>query len=410
MNDLLKHTNQSYPTPENEPQRQAKLIEYDILDTLPEHEFDALVELAAMVTNSPVSLMNLLDHDRQWTKAAYGAEAGNEISRSDSVCQYTILNDDHLEVEDLKLDERFKDKDYVVDDPQYRSYSGFPLISPEGTKIGALCVLDFSPKTLTQVQRKALKTISEEIISRLELRKKQFELEQLNKEKDQIMRVINHDIKSPINGIIGSAHYLQEMWDGDREELNKVLSMISLSGQKLINYTRELMENSMFQHHSKLHLETVDILSVITDLIDIYQPLANAKDVSIEVKCSAGAKFYLDSEKYKLILSNLLSNALKFTESGDVITVDVEILPGNPYILHLTVADTGIGIPDHFLPDLFSDKKVHRRKGTRGEMSTGMGLPLVKKYVDLHGGGIKINTEIGKGTTFHIVLKDTRQA
>ncbi|HBQ61409.1 MAG TPA: hypothetical protein DD671_17815, partial [Balneolaceae bacterium] len=92
--------------------------------------------------------------------------------------------------------------------------------------------MDFSPKSLTEKQKKALKTISEEIISRLELRKKQRELEQLNIEKDHFLRVVNHDIKSPMNGIISSAHYLQQAWDGDIEELNKMLSIIEMSGRK----------------------------------------------------------------------------------------------------------------------------------------------------------------------------------
>lgn len=407
MHNLLnQQTDRKYPIPENEKERQAKLESYDILDTLPENEFDSLVELAAIITDSPISLMNLLDHDRQWTKASFGNVEVKSAHRSESVCQYTILQDSSFEVEDLRLDERFKDKSFVTNDPQYRSYSGYPLITPGGLKIGALCVLDFTPKKLNERQKKALKTISGEIVSRLELRKKQKELEQLNKEKDQFLRIVNHDIKSPINGIISAVHYLENMWEGDRKELEQFLSMIRLSGQKLIHYTRELMENSMSFQQAKIRPQDVMVCESISDLIDIYKPLASAKEVTLEFNCLAKNSFFIDEEKFKLILSNLISNALKFTDKNDTISIDAEIIEGSPRLLHVSVTDSGIGIPEHFQTELFTKNKKLQRQGTRGEISTGMGLPLVKEFVDLHNGIIKVNSREGEGSTFHIVLTE----
>lgn len=402
-------TGASYITPENEQIRQAKVEEYKILDTLPEEEFDSLVELAAIITGSPVSLMNILDHNRQWSKAMYGSNEDREAARSESVCQYTILGDENLEIEDLTKDERFKDMPYVENDPKYRSYSGYPLITEDGYKLGALCVLDIQPKKLDETQKKGLKTLANEIMARLELRKKQYELEQLNKEKDQFLRVVNHDIKSPINGIVSSAHYLQNLWDGDKEELLNMLSMIELSGKKLINYTSELMESALVQSENKLHVDEVDVDELMTDLIDIYTPLAKAKSIQLTLHCEAPAPFRLDNEKFKLILSNLISNAIKFSGKGDVVDVNVNLFSNaedKQNMLHISVKDTGIGIPEEFLPDLFIKKKKHQRQGTQGEISTGIGLPLVKRFVELHNGGIKVATEEGKGTTFHVVLPE----
>lgn len=406
MKDFEKNIAIDYPLPEDEKARQAKLEEYNILDTLPEDEFDALVELAATITESPVSLMNLLDQDRQWTKAAYGTEPGKVEHRADSVCQYTILQNDALEVEDLRLDDRFKDKEYVVEGPQYRSYAGYPLRTPEGFNLGAICVLDYSPKSLNESQKKALKTISEEIISRLELRVKQQELKQMNIEKDQFLRVVNHDIKSPINGIISSANYLQQLWDGDMEELNKMLSMIEMSGRKLLSYTNELMENALSDQQTKLHPSEVKIGNTIKELVTIYTPLAEAKNLQIELKCNTLESFILDVEKFKLLTSNLISNALKFSNKKGSICIDAEILGGSPRLLHLSVADSGIGIPEEFLPSLFEKNKAHQRQGTFGEMSSGIGLPIVKKFVELHNGDIKVDTKKDKGTTFHVVLPE----
>lgn len=396
----------SFPVPENEDKRQSNVEEYDILDTLPEEEFDALVELAATITGCEVSLMNILDYDRQWSKAQYGYDGDRTMSRSESVCQYTILGDENLEIEDLTEDERFKNKSYVQDDPNFRSYSGYPLKTQGGYNIGALCVLDTKPMKLNDTQKKALKTLADEIMSRLELRKKQHQLEQLNREKDQFLRAVNHDIKSPINGIIGSAHYLQHHWEGDQDELKKMLSMIELSGRKLINYTSELMTNSLKQGETKLHIDDVNIEALIKDLIHIYNPLAKAKKVELNVSCEANSTFKLDNEKFKLILSNLISNALKFSDKGDSITIHAEVLRDENRLLKCSVKDTGIGIPEEFMSTLFKSQKKNQRQGTQGEISTGMGLPLVKQFVDLHKGDIKIDSEEGKGTVFEIVLPE----
>jgi len=399
--DILENT----PGPANEPERQAKLEEYDIVDTLPENEFDSLVELAAMITGTPVSLMNLLTNDRQWSKATYGTDV-HSMPRSGSICQYTILGESNFEVEDLTDDNRFLHMPYVQEEPNFRYYHGYPLRTSDGYNIGALCVLDTEPKKLTKDQQRGLQTIAVEIMARLELRIKQKQLQELNREKDQLLRAVNHDIKSPLNGIVSSANYLMNVWEGDKNELDKILSMIDLSGRKLINYTSELVTNAMKQGESKLILDEVEIRDLAKDLIDIYKPLANAKGINISTHFSTPGTFQLDSEKFKLIISNLMSNALKFCRDGDNITLDMKISGTDDKELHIHLSDTGIGIPSEFLPTIFNKEKEQQRQGTQGEISTGLGLPIVKKYVDLHSGSIRVESIEGMGTTFHITIPE----
>jgi len=391
--------------PANESERQAKLEEYDIVDTLPENEFDSLVELAAMITGTPVSLMNLLTNDRQWSKATYGTEV-QSMPRSGSICQYTILGESNFEVEDLTEDNRFLHMPYVQEEPNFRYYHGYPLRTSDGYNIGALCVLDTEPKKLTKDQQRGLQTIAVEIMARLELRKKHKQLQELNREKDQLLRAVNHDIKSPLNGIVSSANYLMNVWEGDRNELDQILSMIELSGRKLINYTSELVTNAMEQGESKLILDEVEIRDLVKDLIDIYKPLASAKGINISTHFSTPGTFQLDSEKFKLIISNLMSNALKFCREGDNITLDMKISGTGDKELHIHLSDTGIGIPSEFLPSIFNKEEEHQRQGTQGEISTGLGLPIIKKYVDLHEGNIRVESIEGMGTSFHITIPE----
>ncbi|NIV15880.1 MAG: hypothetical protein GWN62_32870, partial [Aliifodinibius sp.] len=90
----------------------------------------------------------------------------------------------------------------------------------------------------------------------------------------------------PINGIISTAHYLQNQWDGNREELDDFLSMIELSGRKLVNYTSELMSNILMGDDSKIHSNKVDIAELIKDLVHIYTPLATVKNVELTLECN----------------------------------------------------------------------------------------------------------------------------
>lgn len=401
----LKNTSE-IPLPENEAERQKAIEKYNILDTLPEKEFDSLVELAAIVTESSMSQMNILDHNRQWTKAAYGLESGTDCDRSEAVCAHTILTDNNLEISDLSKDERFKDASFVSDDPHHRFYSGYPLKTKDGFNIGALCVLDPEPKKLTETQKKALETIAGEVVSRLEIRRTQKELEKLNREKDHFLRVVNHDIKSPLSGIISSANYLLNVWDGDRDELNSILSMIEISGRKLVTYTAELVSNSIEDSDSCLLIDEVRVDELIQDLIHIYTPLAKTKQVDIETNFKNTELFRLDSEKFKLIISNLISNALKFSSPGDSVTVKAEIMKPDNRVLHCSVSDTGIGIPEDYITGLFTKNSKHRRTGTQGEISTGLGLPLVKQFVELHNGNVKVETKEGVGSTFYVTIPE----
>ncbi|MGN8225724.1 GAF domain-containing sensor histidine kinase [Gracilimonas sp. BCB1] len=404
---LTNHKNTSeIPLPDNESERQEIVEEYNILDTLPEKEFDSLVELAAIVTESSMSQMNILDHNRQWTKAAFGLESGTDCDRSEAVCAHTILADENLEISDLSKDERFKDASFVSGAPHHKFYSGYPLKTKDGFNIGALCVLDSTPKELTATQKKALKTIAGEIVSRLEIRRTQKELEELNREKDHFLRVVNHDIKSPLSGIISSANYLQNVWDGDRDELNNILSMIEISGRKLVTYTAELVSNSIEDGDSRLLIDEVQVDELIHDLILIYTPLAKTKQVDITTQFKVNGSFRLDDEKFKLIISNLISNALKFSSSGDTITVEAEIIGTENRVLYCSVSDTGIGIPEEHITGLFTKNKKHQRMGTQGEISTGLGLPLVKQFVELHNGEVKVETDVGVGSTFYVTIPE----
>lgn len=159
-----------FPVPDNEAERLDVLRRYQILNTLPEEEFDDLTELAAYICGSPISLLSLTSANQQWFKSRVGLEATN-APREVSFCSHAILNPDELMIVPNTLeDERFADNPFVTTDPNIRFYAGAPLVTPDGFPLGTLCVMDRVPRSLTPEQQKALQTLSRQAIAQMELR------------------------------------------------------------------------------------------------------------------------------------------------------------------------------------------------------------------------------------------------
>ena len=158
------------PLPIDEADRLANLRAYDALDTRPEPAFDELARLAASIAGTPVSLVSLIDADRQWFKAAVGVEL-HETPRDLALCGYTILGRDLMVVPDASADPRFDDNPLVTGPLHVRFYAGTPLVTPEGHAVGTLCVIDTVPRTLTDEQQDALRLLGRQAVGQLRLRR-----------------------------------------------------------------------------------------------------------------------------------------------------------------------------------------------------------------------------------------------
>lgn len=158
------------PYPYNEEQRLQELLDAEILNSEYEREFDEIVELASRICDTPISLISLIDTDRQWFKAKKGFKE-RETSRTISFCAHAILQDELFLVKDASLDERFASYETVTGEPNIRFYAGSPIVSPNGYKLGTLCVVDSKPKELSAEQISALKILSYQVSKLIEFRK-----------------------------------------------------------------------------------------------------------------------------------------------------------------------------------------------------------------------------------------------
>ncbi len=171
---------------ENENDRLAALFQYQILDTPPEAELDALTKLASTICDTPIALISLIDDHRQWFKSRIGLDA-TETPREMAFCAHAIQGNDIYEVPNATENKLFSDNPFVTGSPDIRFYAGAPLINPEGHKLGTLCVIDTVPKILNEKQKETLRILAGFIINHFELRKKSQQLRESEEKYHQIV-------------------------------------------------------------------------------------------------------------------------------------------------------------------------------------------------------------------------------
>jgi len=230
----------------DEKERLQELHEYEIMDTQPEAEFDALTSIASQICAVPIALINLVDAERVWFKSKVGFN-GQELPRSQSFCNEAIKQKELLLVEDTEKDSRFSSLPVVTHGPKFRFYAGAPLISPQGHVLGTLCILDTKPRTLTEKQQSALQELSHLVVSQLELRRSVRRLKTTLIEKKRIEQELR-DSQQEYKRIIDSANELIY-----RTDENGLITFFNPAATRLLKYDQDELIGHHYRelvHHS----------------------------------------------------------------------------------------------------------------------------------------------------------------
>ena len=385
--------------PENENNRLQDLHNSKLLDTPQEDEFDEIVKFASQLCNTPISLISLVDSNRQWFKARIGLDA-TETSRDIAFCSHAILQDNLFEIRDTLNDKRFFDNPLVVEDPSIRFYAGMPLVTSTGSRLGTLCVIDSTPGHLTEMQKAGLKVLANNVIKIAELRIKNKDLYYLTETQKRIISILAHDVRNPltsIKNIIG----LKQSEILDAEDASEMMDMVT--GQ--LDNTIQMVENivNWGQLHLKfgsLELKDFDLYELVEQIFGSEVLNSAAKNNKLINLVEPGAVIHSDERTVEFILRNLVGNANKYTENGTII---IDMLAMGIKTL-LTITDTGVGMSAEKAAELMSESSYHSTLGTNSEKGSGLGLLLVKEFIERMAGTITVESEIGKGTTFKIII------
>jgi signal transduction histidine kinase len=375
------------------------------------HGVKWLAEMAANVAGTKVSLINLIDSYTQWTIANVGMEISN-MAREDSVCQYTMENEEGeiFEVNDLREDDRFKEKFYVKEDPNLTYYLGVPLTTAEGYNLGALCVMDVEEKNIATEKRELLKLIARQIVDRLKINSKLAELKDQMGDILQSQKKLAHDVRGPIGGIVGLAEIIKmQGMDNQIEEVLEYMDLIQNSGDSILDLADEIL-NQNFDPKLQMIRDPKDheftLLLFKNKIQAMFEPQAMVKKVNFIVEVGSSNHFTpFPKSKLMQIVGNLISNSIKFTPAYGTISIflHLEVNEGKEF-LNITVKDTGTGMPQQKIDQILAEE-ASSEKGTSGEKGFGFGLHVVTKLVNELGGKMEIESEPGQGTTFKIGIQ-----
>jgi signal transduction histidine kinase len=390
--------------PENETARLDALRRLGILDTEPEAEFDDLTRLASFICGTPISMVSLVDGERQWFKSKLGVEV-SETPRDIAFCAHAILEHDIMVVPDAREDERFADSPLVIGEMgRFRFYAGVPLITPEGYALGTLCAVDNVPRELTPEQKNALQVLARQAVAHLRLRENYQQLRELEELRDSLTHMIVHDLRTPLTSLIGGMQSLDLL--GELNEEQRELACMSVNGGKaLLGMINDLLDISkMEQGAMALEMAHFSPAELAAQALQQVELIAREKRLTLVTDIApALAALRADEEKLRRTLVNLLGNAVKFTSDEGRVTLSIQ--PGKEgRELNFAVADTGEGIPAEAFERIFAKfGQVESRKAGR-RMSTGLGLTFCKMAVEAHGGRIWVESELGKGSTFRFTI------
>ena len=413
------------------------LMELNLLNAVPESDFDEIVQIASALAKTPISILSFLEGEKLWFKSKTGVSA-SYADKAGSFCAHTIETNHPLIVEDASKDARFKNIPLVYAPTNMRFYAGVPISAGNDEAVGSLCVIDRKPRTFSESQKKALIRLRNQIERLILLRKKindhehtisaltkeveyryKLELafidekkksEEYTKTKELFLANMSHEIRTPLNAIIGFSHQMGKTDLLPQQRL--YMDSIQSAAKNLMNIVNDILDMSKIDA-GKLSIEKIpfNFTEVIKDALSITSEKASEKGLRLNLSLDINISEHLigDPQRLRQILINLINNAIKFTTKG-VIKVKTSLVEEREdiQIISIAVSDTGLGMEASFLKRIFEHFSQEESSTSRKFGGTGLGLSITKHLLELMGGEISVESEKDKGSTFTIKVPLTK--
>ncbi len=309
-----------------------------------------------------------------------------------NIDEITVSDTKHIEIE--RLEALHQKQNYFIS-PHKLSNGEVHIVEVHSSPV------DFKEK---QILFSIIHDITERKIAEEEIKQKSIELAKLNAEKDKFFSIIAHDMRGPFNGFLELTRIMaDDMPDLTKEEILKLAGIMRNSATNLFHLLENLLEWSRLQRGVIPFQPT--LFSLIANIVESMPPvvdMALKKGIEIRYEIPEGIKVFADNYMLTSIITNLASNAVKFTRNGGSITFKAKEEADNS--VEISVTDTGIGMSPQMLNELFRLDTHTSRRGTNGEPSSGLGLILCKDFIEKHKGKLFVHSEKEVGSTFRFTL------
>jgi PAS domain S-box-containing protein len=250
-----------------------------------------------------------------------------------------------------------------------------------------------------------LSDITARKLAQREIAGKNKSLEKLNVEKDKLFSIVSHDLRSPMNGILGLTDIIDKEIDSfSKDHIREIAKSIHTSASSIVQLLQSLLEWSQLQRGNiSFNPQNILLITAVRKCINLLKESARAKNMTVICAVPETITVFADNHMLESVIRNLVSNAIKFTAKGGQIEIGASETSSNNILI--SIKDEGIGMNSTILSKLFSLSEKINRKGTEGELSSGLGLIISKELIEKHGGKIWAESEEGKGSTFYFTLK-----
>ena len=233
-----------------------------------------------------------------------------------------------------------------------------------------------------------------------EAEKRENALHQTVKQRDEVVSIVSHDLRNPLGVVAGAADTLIEL-PLDREERERQATIIARSASRMSRLIEDLLDVSRIEAGAfVVRPSAEEPISVLEEIRDMFEVQAEEAQVALAVGPVCDVLVRMDHDRVVQALANLVDNALRFTPEGGVVTLSGEVL--DQETVSLSVSDTGVGLTQDALDNLFS--RFWQAEGDR-KGRAGLGLAIVKGVIEAHGGEVRVESDPGVGSTFHLVLQ-----